>query len=86
MAPERIAVRVRHGGQHVPEEDVRRRYHRSIGNLFGMYRPILDYWGIFNNSAGSPATIAYEEPAQLQIIDSKSYLALIDQSTSYEQT
>jgi predicted ABC-type ATPase len=30
---ERVASRVKKGGHHIPEEDIRRRYDRSIGNL-----------------------------------------------------
>ncbi|SFS99618.1 zeta toxin family protein [Paenibacillus sp. 453mf] len=30
---ERVEMRVKNGGHHIPEEDIRRRYDRSIGNL-----------------------------------------------------
>ena len=35
----RVAGRVKQGGHHVPDEDVRRRYSRGIGNFLRIYRP-----------------------------------------------
>lgn len=69
IALERIAERVRRGGHNVPEEIVRRRFDRGLPNLFYLYRPLLDFWVIFDNSTDNPAAIAYEEAGELQIID-----------------
>ena len=69
IALERIADRVRRGGHNVPEEIVRRRFDRGLPNLFDLYRPLLDFWVIFDNSTDNPAAIAYEEAGKLQIID-----------------
>ena len=38
----RIRYRVEGGGHNVPERDVRRRFARTLGNLFTLYRPLLD--------------------------------------------
>lgn len=46
----RVAVRVRAGGHNVDEPTIRRRYNRSIRNLFDLYLPIADEWEIFDNS------------------------------------
>jgi predicted ABC-type ATPase len=46
----RIRSRVVQGGHAVPEDDVRRRYTRSMRNLFNLYIPIADDWLIFDNS------------------------------------
>src|SRR5690349_19862316 len=35
----RVRYRVESGGHNVPERDVRRRFTRTIGNLFTLYRP-----------------------------------------------
>lgn len=69
IALERIADRVRRGGHNVPEEIVRRRFNRGLPNLFNLYRPLLDFWAIFDNSTDSPFMIAYEEAGDLEIID-----------------
>jgi predicted ABC-type ATPase len=47
---QRVATRVSTGGHHVPEETIRRRYYRSIANLFDLYMPIATTWGVFENS------------------------------------
>jgi predicted ABC-type ATPase len=59
MAIDRVADRVRRGGHHVPEETVRRRYHRGIGNFFTLYRAHADEWRVYDNSQPQqPALIA----------------------------
>ena len=69
IALERIADRVRRGGHNVPEKIVRRRFNRGLPNLFGLYRPLLDFWVIFDNSTDEPVMIAYEEDGHLEIIE-----------------
>ncbi|GHT10914.1 hypothetical protein FACS1894170_03790 [Planctomycetales bacterium] len=46
----RVALRVKKGGHNIPEETVRRRYQRSIKNLFAIYMPIVDHWAIMDNT------------------------------------
>src|SRR5262249_52488596 len=46
----RIAGRVLEGGHHVPDDDVRRRYQRSISNMLDMYLPLADYAEIYHNT------------------------------------
>lgn len=45
----RVRQRVEKGGHHVPEEDVVRRFHRSIRNFWTVYRPRADEWALFFN-------------------------------------
>jgi len=68
IAIERIADRVRRGGHSVPQDVVRRRFHRGLPNLFNLYRPLLDFWIIFDNSTETPSIIAYEELGRQEII------------------
>ncbi len=58
LAIARIRDRVAEGGHHVPAEDVRRRFNRSIYNFFRLYDPLLDKWMLFNNSSIKPTLIA----------------------------
>ncbi len=37
LAISRVSTRVQQGGHHVPEETVRRRYHRGLQNFFTLY-------------------------------------------------
>jgi predicted ABC-type ATPase len=58
LAIARINSRVAEGGHNVPAEDVKRRFKRSIYNLFNLYLPILDSWILFNNTGNQPLPIA----------------------------
>jgi predicted ABC-type ATPase len=59
LALARVAERVRQGGHAVPEEVVRRRFHRGLANFFDLYEPIVDSWQLFDNSGLSgPRLIA----------------------------
>ncbi|MCE9532697.1 MAG: zeta toxin family protein [Planctomycetes bacterium] len=53
LAIRRVAERVSKGGHHIPEETIRRRYVASIRNFFNLYRPIADYWRLYDNSSES---------------------------------
>lgn len=47
---ERIKGRVKLGGHYVPDEDVIRRYFRSIRNFWNLYKNLADEWIIVTNS------------------------------------
>ena len=51
MAVERVAARVRSGGHFIPEDVIRRRYERSLENLFNHYMPIADGWIMIDNTS-----------------------------------
>jgi predicted ABC-type ATPase len=55
---QRVAARVRAGGHHVPDEDVRRRFQRSLSNFWTLYRPLADHWAIAYNGGASPVEVA----------------------------
>jgi predicted ABC-type ATPase len=57
-AIERIAQRVLQGGHHVPTEDVKRRFGRSLRNLVENYLPIADEWVIWDNTSFPATNIA----------------------------
>ena len=70
MAVARVGQRVRTGGHHVPELDVRRRYARGLWNFLHLYRPIADSWRLYNggNPTG-PVLIAEADGDQMQVHD-----------------
>lgn len=47
-------MRVKAGGHNVPTIDVRRRFYRGIYNLFHLYRPLLDFWMLFDHITMPP--------------------------------
>jgi len=66
---ERIELRVRNGGHHIPEGIVRRRFSRSLPNFLRFYKPLADSWTIFDNSGDVPKMIAFEESGKIEILD-----------------
>lgn len=67
MAVSRVANRVRQGGHHVPEEDIRRRYNSGQRNLFELYRSKTDAWWLYDASCLPPALIVNEDGGELVI-------------------
>jgi predicted ABC-type ATPase len=74
----RIRYRVESGGHNVPERDVRRRFTRTLGNLFTLYRPLLDTLHFFNNSSDTPRLIFKDEAGHTTINDTVLYEHLRD--------
>ena len=73
IALERIADRVRRGGHDIPENVVQRRFSKGIYNLFHIYRMLLDYWAVFDNSSNLPSMIVFEESGKLEVIDKELF-------------
>lgn len=46
---ERVKQRVQNGGHNVPEEDIIRRYYKSVTKFWNKYRLIVDKWTLFYN-------------------------------------
>ena len=65
----RIRERVRKGGHPVPEEDVRRRFARSIRNFWGEYRTFADRWHLFYNGGAQFHEVALGEGEAIEIRD-----------------
>ena len=55
----RVARRVRHGGHHVPDDVVLRRFHGGLTNFHQVYKDLVDHWSLIDNSEG--AAILLEE-------------------------
>ncbi|KAF0154887.1 MAG: hypothetical protein FD159_2430 [Syntrophaceae bacterium] len=69
LAIKRIEMRVKAGGHDVPTLDVKRRFYRGIYNLFHLYRPLLDFWMLFDNSGTIPQELAFEKDGMLTVIN-----------------
>jgi predicted ABC-type ATPase len=78
LAISRVAVRVQSGGHHIPEETIRQRYSRSIRNFFHLYRPIADYWEMYDNSFGERELIAIGNRNDTVIGDEEKWTAVED--------
>ena len=62
----RVALRVKLGGHHVPEEDVRRRFDRSRRHFLEDYLPLADEWGLWDNQSPPLRQIADSETHTLE--------------------
>lgn len=69
----RVKQRVRRGGHDVPEVDIRRRFTRSCGNFWQIYRKIADYWYVAYNSSGEFRRIAMGEGDTISIRDQSAF-------------
>ena len=69
----RIRYRVEGGGHNVPEPDVRRRFSRTLSNLFKLYRPLLNTLYFFDNSSATPRLIFNDYSGQTAISDNSLY-------------
>ena len=69
----RIRYRVDAGGHNVQELDVRRRFTRTLGNLFRLYRRLLGTLHLLDNSLDTPRLIFKEESGQTAVIDAALY-------------
>jgi predicted ABC-type ATPase len=58
LAMQRVRSRVEKGGHDVPEETVRRRYSRGLGNFFELFQPLASSWSVFDNSGRELLAIA----------------------------
>lgn len=77
LAIERVRERVKEGGHNIPEDVIRRRYHKGINNLFNLYLPIVDTVLIFDNSEGKHELIAEKiEGNQLTLLNQEKFMRL----------
>ena len=58
VAVARVQQRVRSGGHNIPEEDILRRYGRSVKNFLEEYMPLADEWELYDNTIGERRLIA----------------------------
>lgn len=74
LAMRRVAERVAKGGHDIPKSTIIRRYAAGIDNLFKLFIPRVDYWGIFDNSDTPRRTVATGGlKAKTEILENISY-------------
>lgn len=66
---ERIRQRVRKGGHTVPDSDVRRRFSRSLANVWHLYRPLADDWGLVYNGGSEFMDVAIGTRKEMAVRD-----------------
>jgi predicted ABC-type ATPase len=63
-----IAQRVKMGGYHIPEADIRRRFARSWTNPIHLYGPLADTWQIWDNRNRPPSLLVSSESSTLALL------------------
>jgi len=58
LAIERVKNRVTEGGHDVPKETIIRRYYAGMKNFITLYKDIVDFWMLIDNSKTEPELIA----------------------------
>ena len=76
MSVQRVADRVRRGGHNIPADVIRHRFSRSLANLFHLYMPLLDTWGIYDNSRESPRLVARSRAGAVEVFDTELYATI----------
>lgn len=73
VAINRIKIRVHKGGHSILNEDVIRRFSRSKGNFWNIYKNMVDNWKLFYNGEDKFAQVAAGEGNDYTIIDDESF-------------
>lgn len=67
---ERVKKRVENGGHNVPDEDIIRRYYKSVIKFWDEYRLIVDEWTMFYNGYDyAPVIVSFGEKDNFDIIN-----------------
>ena len=57
----RVRQRVLQGGNHIPDEVVRRRFEQGLKYLAQIYQPLVNAWAVYDNSGEAPLLIDWSE-------------------------
>lgn len=70
---ERIKERVRRQGHFVPDEDVIRRFYRSIRNFWKVYKNLADRWYLICNSTNKFVEVAFGGKKDYSVSDERVF-------------
>ncbi len=73
ICKDRISLRVKKGGHSVPDEDIERRFYRSLKNFNNVYKMLAGKWQIFYNGLNHPVEVAAGENDGFIIYDEFYY-------------
>ena len=75
-AVERVAARVKQGGHDIPADVIKRRFYRSLKNLFRLYIPLVNRWKVFDNYLSPPVQIAVGTRSRKLILQEQKWKTL----------
>ena len=73
----RVKQRVAKGGHDIPDDVQQRRFGKGLRLLLAHYRPLIDYWRLFDNTGRNPYLVVEEQDGVLRVND-PSKLAVIE--------
>jgi predicted ABC-type ATPase len=82
IAAKRVKLRVARGGHSIPEDVIHRRYKRSLRNFLELYRPLADYWQVYNGV--NTELIAQGSLSQVLSVDDAETWRTVQDHASYE--
>lgn len=77
----RVRQRVVKGGHNIPDEVQQRRFNLGVQNLATLYRPLIHFWRLYDNTGNRPVLVAEEEDGVLRVAD-PARLARIEESAN----
>lgn len=81
IARQRVRSRVVKGGHDIPDAVQQRRFGKGIRLLAEHYRPLIDWWRLYDNTGGSPHLVAQEKDGVFEAVDA-ARLAFLERSSS----
>ncbi len=70
---ERVKKRVKNGGHNVPEEDIIRRYYKSLVKFWNEYRYMVDEWTLFFNGYDyAPIIVSFGVRDKYEVINKQT--------------
>lgn len=80
MSRLRVAERVAHGGHDIPDDDIARRFPRSLTNLFRLFAPQVDQTRCFMNSGEIPELVFQQDGTQPVIFHPEFFELLLKEA------
>lgn len=78
--------RVKNGGHNVPEEDIVRRYYKSVVKFWYNYKNIVDEWTLFYNGYDyAPVVVTFGAGDNFEIINEELYKNFINKLNIAEE-
>ncbi len=71
-----MALRVKRGGHNIAQQNIERRFQRSLHNLFELYLALADKWAVLDNSTGMLAPVATGSAKRSSVTDKEKWLHL----------
>lgn len=66
---QRVKQRVTKGGHNIPDEVQLRRFNLGIRHLAELYRPLCDYWRLYDNTGHQPDLVVQEKDGAFEAVD-----------------